>query len=59
MGEMRKPDDCKHYLACEHLNALFSEHLKDKSSPNTLVLPKDAEPICRQCKDFEAKGGAE
>ena len=55
MGERQKPEHCKHYPFCKHLRFLFSSPPVDHLQTDEVVLPRDAEPTCNQCQDFEPK----
>ena len=57
MGEIRRPADWKYYPTCKHLDVLFSRSPETGSQRDYVVLPKDAEPICRQFEDFEPRKG--
>ena len=54
MGEKQKAESCTHYPLCKHFEPLFADlHSGEPPARDEVVFPRDAEPICSQCKDFE------
>ena len=50
------PDECKYYPDCPRLEPLLAD---PPIGPISVSLPKDAEPICGPCDQFEPRRRAQ
>ena len=55
MGEYRKPIECIHYPLCQDLEAVSRAIPPSFSGMHALVMQREAESICSECHNFEAK----
>jgi hypothetical protein len=55
MGDHRKPIECIHYPLCQDLETVSRDIPPSFAGMHAIVIQREAEPICSECHDFQAK----
>jgi hypothetical protein len=55
MGDHRKPIECIHYPLCQDLETVSRDIPTSFSGMHAIVMQREAESICSECHDFQAK----